>query len=44
MNMPLGIWKLFIPIALGALFVEITTSLVKTVRQLTAKKRGLQND
>ena len=34
MNMPLGFWKLFIPVALGSLLVEITTTLVRKVRQL----------
>jgi hypothetical protein len=34
MNMPLGIWKLFIPVALGALLVEIITSLVSKIKQL----------
>jgi len=34
MNMPLGIWKLFIPVALGALIVEISSSLVTAVKQL----------
>jgi TRAP-type C4-dicarboxylate transport system permease small subunit len=36
MNMPLGIWKLFIPMALASLFVEITTSLVGKVKHLIA--------
>jgi len=34
MNMPLGLWKLFIPVALGSLFVEITTTLFRKVKQL----------
>jgi len=34
MNMPLGIWKLVIPVCLGALLVEVITSLVTTIRQL----------
>jgi len=34
MNMSLGIWKLVIPVCLGALLVEIITSLVTTIRQL----------
>jgi TRAP-type C4-dicarboxylate transport system permease small subunit len=37
MNMPLGIWKLFIPIALGALLVEIITSLVLKIRELMSQ-------
>jgi hypothetical protein len=39
-NMPLGIWKFFVPIALGALLVEVTISLVKTVRQLIVNEAG----
>ena len=34
MNMPLGLWKLFIPVALGSLLVEITTTLVRKVKRL----------
>ena len=43
-NMPLGIWKFFVPIALGALLVEVAISLVKTVRQLIVNEAGMQND
>jgi len=40
MNMPLGLWKLFIPIALGALLVEIVTSLVLRIRELMSEEAG----
>jgi TRAP-type C4-dicarboxylate transport system permease small subunit len=38
MNMPLGIWKLFIPVTLGVLLVEIMTSLVLKIKQLISKE------
>ena len=44
MNMPLGFWKLFIPIALGVLFIELTYSLIVVIRQLLKKKGGVIND
>jgi TRAP-type C4-dicarboxylate transport system permease small subunit len=38
MNMPLGIWKLFIPVTLGALLVEIITSLLLKIKQLMSEE------
>jgi len=43
MNMSLGIWKLFIPVTLGVLLVEIISSLVSKIKQLISEEaRGVK--
>jgi TRAP-type C4-dicarboxylate transport system permease small subunit len=43
MNMPLGIWKLAIPVALGVVLVEIITSLVLKIKELLSKETRAMN-
>ena len=38
MNMPMGIWKLCIPVALGVLMIEMIISFLVTVKQLIGEK------
>jgi TRAP-type C4-dicarboxylate transport system permease small subunit len=43
MNMPIGIWKLVIPVALGGLLVEIITSLVLKIKELISEEARVMN-
>jgi TRAP-type C4-dicarboxylate transport system permease small subunit len=44
MNMPLGIWKLFIPVTLAVLIVEMITSLLFTIKQLISEKAKSEDE
>jgi TRAP-type C4-dicarboxylate transport system permease small subunit len=40
-NMPLGVWKLMIPLGLGVLIIELIVSLIREVKKLTLKEKAV---